>query len=215
MRAWGDRLGDEEYDDGSVDPREVVVRYRVEMFRFARSLTRNDADAEDLAQSAALRALESDALRDPQRAKAYLFTILRNLATDQARRRARIVMEPRAELPEAPSTEESVDDMLARADDWAEPRAAMAELPELHRQILQLRFGEELDNAAIAQRLHITEHAARQRVYRAMQALRAIAPRDASRVELAGEQCRARPSPPTGGEGVQAHEPRSGGPAHD
>jgi len=175
MRAWSDRLGDGEHDDDCVDPREVVVRYRVEMFRFARSLTRNDADAEDLAQSAALRALESDALRDPQRAKAYLFTILRNLATDQARRRARIVMEPRADLPEAPSTDESVDEMLARADDWAEPRAAMAELPELHRQILHLRFAEELDNAAIAQRLHITEHAARQRVYRAMQALRAIA----------------------------------------
>ena len=54
MRAWGDRLGNEEHDDRHVDPREVVVRYRVEMFRFARSLSRNDADAEDLAQSAAL-----------------------------------------------------------------------------------------------------------------------------------------------------------------
>jgi RNA polymerase sigma-70 factor (ECF subfamily) len=175
MRAWGDRLGDGEHDDECVDPREVVVRYRVEMFRFARSLTRSDADAEDLAQSAALRALESDALRDPQRAKAYLFTILRNLATDQARRRARLVIEPRADLPDAPSTDASVDEMLTRAEDWAEPRAAMAELPELHREILHLRFAEELDNAAIAQRLHITEHAARQRVYRAMQALRAIA----------------------------------------
>ena len=175
MRAWGTRLGDDERNDEPVDPREVVVRYRAEMFGFARSLTRNDADAEDLAQSAALRALESgEALRDPQRAKAYLFTILRNLATDQARRRARIVMEPRAVLPEVPSTDDAVDEMLVRADDWAEPRAAMAELPAFHREILHLRFGEELDNAAIARRLHITEHAARQRVYRAMQALRAI-----------------------------------------
>jgi DNA-directed RNA polymerase specialized sigma24 family protein len=33
---------------------------------------------------------------------------------------------------------------------------------------------EELDHAAIAARLHTTEHAARQRVYRAMQALRAL-----------------------------------------
>src|SRR4051794_4810578 len=175
MRAWGDRLGDNEHDNEPVDPREVVVRYRAEMFRLARSLSRNDADAEDLAQSAALRALESDALRDPQRAKAYLFTILRNLAIDQARRRARIVMEPRADLPEFPALEDPVDEMIARLDDWTEPLAAMAQLPELHREILQLRFGEDLDNAEIARRLEITEHAARQRVYRAMQALRAIA----------------------------------------
>ena len=176
MRAWGDRLDDGEHDGEWVDPREVIVMYRVEMFRFARSLTRNDADAEDLAQSAALRALEArEGLRDPQRAKAYLFTIVRNLATDHARRRARIVIEPRAEVPESASHDDPVGDMLERADAWAEPRAAMAELPELHREILRLRFAEELDNAAIAQRLHITEHAARQRVYRAMQALRAIA----------------------------------------
>jgi RNA polymerase sigma-70 factor, ECF subfamily len=176
MRGWGDWLGDDDRDDECLDRREVVVRYRAEMFGFARSLTRNDADAEDLAQSAALRALESgEPLRDPRRAKAYLFTILRNLATDQARRRARIVMEPRAVLPETPSADASVDELLVRADDWAEPRAAMAELPEPHREILYLRFAEELDNAAIARRLHITEHAARQRVYRAMQALRAIA----------------------------------------
>ena len=150
------------------------MTYRVEMFRFARSLTHNDADAEDLAQSAALPRLEArEGLRDPEHAKAYLFTILRNLATDHASSR-RIVIEPRAEVPESVSYDDPVGDMLERADAWAEPRAAMAELPELHREILRMRFAEELDNAAIAQRLHITEHAARQRVYRAMQALRAI-----------------------------------------
>ena len=72
MRAWGDRL-----DDGERRrvrrPREVVVEYRVEMFRFARSLSRNDADAEDLAQSAASAGARARRrLRDPERAKAYL-----------------------------------------------------------------------------------------------------------------------------------------------
>ena len=40
--------------------------------------------------------------------------------------------------------------------------------------MLRLRFVEELDYAAIAERLETTEHAARQRLYRAMQALRAL-----------------------------------------
>ena len=54
------------------------------------------------------------------------------------------------------------------------PRAVFADLPRVHQEVLHLRFVEELDHAAIAARLHTTEHAARQRVYRAMQALRVI-----------------------------------------
>ena len=47
-------------------------------------------------------------------------------------------------------------------------------LPPRDRIVLHLRFVEDLDHAAIAARLETTEQAARQRVYRAMQALRAI-----------------------------------------
>ena len=56
--------------------------------RRARS-RRSDADAEDLAQTAVVRALAAGAsLRTPERAKWYLMRIVRNLATDQARARA-------------------------------------------------------------------------------------------------------------------------------
>src|SRR6476646_10627372 len=66
-----------------VDLRELVVEHRADLFRFARSFTRNDADAEDLAQSAVVRALAAGAtLREPERAKWYLLRIVRNLATD-------------------------------------------------------------------------------------------------------------------------------------
>ena len=165
------------YDDHECnDLRVVVVRYRAELFRYAQSLTRNDADAEDLAQGAALRALEhSGPLRDPRRARSYLFTIARNLATDQARRSALIVMEPRAVVPDRPTLDIALEDAVALAERWAEPRAAVADLALLHREILHLRFVEELDNTEIAERLQVTEHAARQRVYRALQALRAAA----------------------------------------
>jgi RNA polymerase sigma-70 factor (ECF subfamily) len=170
------RGSDGSRDDECTDLRELVVRYRADIFGFARSFSRNDADAEDLAQSAALRALErGEALRDPTRAKLYLFRIVRNLATDQARRRARLTMEPWASVPEIVSTDAPVDEAVLRADDWALPRAAMAELPAAHQELLRMRFVEELDNATIAAQLGITEHAARQRVYRALQALRAAA----------------------------------------
>jgi RNA polymerase sigma-70 factor (ECF subfamily) len=169
-----DRDGDEEI----VDLRELVVEYRVDIFRYARSLTRNDSDAEDLAQSAVVRALSAGTvIREPDKAKWYLLRIVRNLATDQARSRARVSIEPWAILPEAPSPDLEPEAILLREAAKELPRAAFADLAPGHQEILRLRFVEELDYHAVAARLETTEHAARQRVYRAMQALRAIAQR--------------------------------------
>jgi RNA polymerase sigma-70 factor (ECF subfamily) len=163
----------EEFD--AFDLREVVVEHRADIFRYARSFCRNDADAEDLAQTAVVRALASASeVRNPERAKWYLFKIVRNLATDQARVRSRFAVEPWAELPDAASADPAPDARLLHDEEHEVPRAAFAELPRVHQEVLRLRFVEELDHAAIAQRLDTTEQAARQRLYRAMQALRAI-----------------------------------------
>jgi RNA polymerase sigma-70 factor, ECF subfamily len=161
-----------------VDLRELVVEHRADIFRYARSFSRNDADAEDLAQTAVVRALAAGAeLRDPERAKWYLLRIVRNLATDQARARARVSVEPWADVPDEISLDLEPEAIVLRADDGALPRAAFADLSEQHQEVLRLRFVEELDYEAVAARLHTTEHAARQRVYRAMQALRTVARR--------------------------------------
>jgi RNA polymerase sigma-70 factor (ECF subfamily) len=155
--------------------REVVVEHRADIFRYARSLCRSDADAEDLAQSAVVRALASASeVRNPERAKWYLLRIVRNLATDQARARARVSEEPWSELPDAVSADPAPDARLLHDAEHELPRAAFAELGRVHQEVLHLRFVEELDHASIAARLHTTEQAARQRVYRAMQALRAL-----------------------------------------
>ena len=167
------RAGRDREDD--CDLRELVVEHRAEIFRYARSFCRNDADAEDLAQTAVVRALAAGAvLREPDRAKAYLLRIVRNLATDQARARSRFAVEPRADLPDAVASDPAPDARLLRDHEQELPRAAFAALPPLHQEVLRLRFVEELDHAAIAARLQTTEHAARQRVYRAMQAMRAL-----------------------------------------
>jgi RNA polymerase sigma-70 factor (ECF subfamily) len=164
--------------DGIVDLRELVVEHRVDIFRYARAFTRSDADAEDLAQTAVLRALATGSeLRDPERAKAYLLRIVRNLATDQARSRARVAVEPWADVPDLPTVDGAPDERLLRETRPRLPHAALAELPRAHQEVLHLRFVEELDHAAIAARLDTTEQAARQRLYRALQALRAITSR--------------------------------------
>ena len=170
-RAEPDR--DDGFDD--FDLREVVVEHRADIFRYARSFCRNDADAEDLAQTAVVRALTSGSeVRNPERAKWYLLRIVRNLATDEARARSRVAVEPWAELPDVASAEPALDARLLHNEERELPRAAFADLPRVHQEVLRLRFVEELDHAAIAERLETTEQAARQRLYRAMQALRAI-----------------------------------------
>ncbi len=157
--------------------------------------------------------------------------------------RSRFAVEPWAELPDAASADAAPDARLLHDDEHEVPRAAFAELARVHQEVLQLRFVEELDHAAIAARLQTTEQAARQRVYRAMQALRAhhaAAPaarparprqpldafRRRNRVtctqlrrqnEVLGEISRravlGHPSPPRGGGGGRGHGPRSDGPA--
>jgi RNA polymerase sigma-70 factor, ECF subfamily len=170
---WGD--ADQHTGEFELDLREVVVEYRADLFRYARSFTRSDADAEDLAQTAVMRALAAGTtLHDPLKAKWYLLRIVRNLATDQARARARVRVEPWADVPDAASPELEPEAVALRADEWAIPRDALGELAAAQREILHLRFVEELDYEAVAARLDTTEHAARQRVYRAMQALRAV-----------------------------------------
>jgi len=157
-----------------VDIREVVVTHRAEIYRYARSFTHNDADADDLTQTAVLRAMRHNGLRDPERAKWYLLRIVRNLATDQARARARISVEPHADVPEVASTEPGPIDLVVLDEIRNDQRAALDALSAAHREVLELRFFEELDYEAVARRLQVTEQAARQRVYRAMQALRAL-----------------------------------------
>ena len=158
-----------------VDLRAVVVEYRLELFRYARTFTRNDADAEDLAQTAVLRALTArSVLHDPVKAKWYLLRIVRNLAIDQARSRARVRVEPWADVPDTANGDPEPEAVLLRDADRAVPRRALGELAPAHREVLELRFVEDLDYETVAQRLETTEHAARQRVYRAMQAMRGL-----------------------------------------
>jgi RNA polymerase sigma factor (sigma-70 family) len=83
-------------------------------------------------------------------------------------------VEPWADVPDAASFDPAPDARLLHDEEREVPRAAFAELPPVHQEVLRLRFVEELDHAAIAERLETTEQAARQRLYRAMQALRAI-----------------------------------------
>src|SRR6201988_1322686 len=84
-------------------------------FRVARGVLRNDADAEDVAQDALLRAYRRfDRLRDRQRFRAWLVRITFRLALDRARSSKR--RELRETLWAEPVPRSTTEDIVAQAE---------------------------------------------------------------------------------------------------
>ena len=104
----------------------VVTAYYEPLYRFALGLSRSEADAADLTQRAFERFGEkAGALRDPSKAKSWLFTTLYRDFLQQKRHDTRF---PHAEL------DETFDDKIVempRAEISADANAAVAALHEM------------------------------------------------------------------------------------
>ena len=119
-------------------------------------------DPEDVLQDALLRALRAyPRLRNAENLRAWLYRIVTNAAMDRHRASRREL--PMAEPPEvAAPADPSVDDF----------EALIGGLPDRARSTLRLRFVDDLEYEAIADRLEISPEAARQRVSHALKTLR-------------------------------------------
>jgi RNA polymerase sigma-70 factor (ECF subfamily) len=149
-----------------------IAQHRAEAYRVARRLVRSDAEAEDLTQTAILNVLRNRRnIQDVDHVKAYLFTSVRNLWRNQLRQqgRRRFVGTEAAEYiaSDDASPEEQALDVL----DVSVASAAFASLSGTSRTTLLLRYVEGLTYAELAQRLHISTVAARQRAHRAREEL--------------------------------------------
>jgi len=157
-----------------------VWSYRDDIHRLARQLCRHREDAEDVTQSALVKAAEH---LDGFRAEASLRTWLHRIATNECRmlRRRRA---PRSleELLEAAAAGvaleppgESVDpELLALAvEEQRRVLQALAELPPRYRAVLLLADGRGLPAAEIAALLETTVPSVRATLHRARRALRA------------------------------------------
>jgi RNA polymerase sigma-70 factor (ECF subfamily) len=135
--------------------------------RLALRYAKNPSEAEDIAQDALLRAWRRrSTLRDETRRKEWLATIVRNEAF---RQRARLRPDPvdTAEIFEA-AEDEAVIATVERAD----LHAALNRLDERDRQLVELRYQEDLTQEAIAKRLGIPEGTVKVRLHRVRDKLR-------------------------------------------
>jgi RNA polymerase sigma-70 factor (ECF subfamily) len=146
---------------------ELLPRLR----RFARALTGNAVDADDLVQAAVERGLERrDQWRTGTRLDSWMFTIMRNAWIDETRsrgRRGRLFAPPEAGENVAGSDAEAVHARL-EAKEVAE---AMGELPEDQRIAVALVLVEGLSYREAAEVLDIPMGTLTSRLVRGRQAL--------------------------------------------
>ena len=127
----------------------------------------NPSEAEDIAQDALLRAWRRrSTLREADRRNQWLATIVRNEAF---RQHARVRPAPTSSI-ELQEGEED-EDVVATVE-RADLHAALDRLSERDRRLLEMRYEEDLTQAAIAHRLGIPEGTVKVRLQRARSKLR-------------------------------------------
>jgi len=154
---------------------ELYDRFAPMLFPMVLRVVREKAEAEDVLHDAFVAVSERATLYVPARGSvvAWLVTLVRNLAIDRTRRRARRSALAHRDALEAPiSAVESPEEALAEARASGVVRRALASLPDVQRQTLEIAFYEGLSYPEIADREGVPLGTVKSRAARALQALR-------------------------------------------
>ncbi len=129
----------------------LVEEHYVGLYRYAYRLTGSEADAEDLTQETFCKAqMNLSQLRAADRAKNWLFTILRNAYLHRLRteKQQPLRLEQVGDVPDV--LPESLPDI-----DPDQLQQALAELPEVYRTPLLLYYFEEFSYRDIAEQMDL------------------------------------------------------------
>ncbi len=159
---------------------QLVERYQHRLYRYLLRLVSRPSIAEDLFQQTWLRVMERIQYYDPRRSfEGWLFAVAHNLAIDHLRRR-----QPES-LDEPLPSGETQSDLTRSVNPGAlelllsKERAgcvldAISELPVAFREVVTLRFEEEMKLEEIATVLAMPMGTVKTRLHRALKALRLI-----------------------------------------
>ncbi len=155
---------------------ELARLYQGPVFRLAFYRTRSRADAEDITQDVLLQALRSlYRLKEAEKFKPWLFSIAANRIRDFRRRgRFRSLFDTLLGSAggEPPLEEEAGDcgpqEALERREFWQQVGGALDRLPQMEREVLVLRFFEQMEIKEIASALGKGESTVKTHLYRAL-----------------------------------------------
>lgn len=158
----------------------LVGEYQYRLVRYFTYLTGRSEPVDDLVQETWLRVLERGSSYDGRsRFEPWLFTVARNLAIDHLRKQRVFSLdsnaspeeelEPRSPVSEAPSPFE----LAARTEDARRLASSLQGLDPIYREVLVLRFQEDLSLQEIADVLKTPVSTVASRIYRGLATLRA------------------------------------------
>ena len=162
----------------------LIDQYESALFNYAHGILQNLFDAQEVVQDALMRAHKAltrqyDEARCATLAlRPWLFRTVRNLSLNKRRSKRSSLDRPLEEFsddrlgPYVSLAGDSADSELARRQDAEMLQRAIALLPVDARELIVLRFMEEMSYAEIAKTIGSTEAALRGKVFRALRLLR-------------------------------------------
>ena len=171
--AQGLRLHDAELLD------QLIIQYQHRLLRYLLFLTGNRDLADDLFQETWMRVLtRGTQYNGAARFDTWLFTIARNLLIDFRRKRTMASLEELCEIDgeerpfEISSNEPTPLDLYQIRESGQRLTAALLTLDPLHREVIVLRFHEELSLEEISQVTRTPLSTVKSRLYRGLAALK-------------------------------------------
>lgn len=140
------------------------------LLRYCYMKVRNRELAEDITQDAFVRFLGSKGYREQGREMAYLYTIARNLCADQYRKKKELLIEDLA--PDMQNCFPAEDDPEERLITSLSIEQALDALTPEDREIVVLRYVNELSAAEIGKIMGISRFAVHRRLKAALKKLR-------------------------------------------
>jgi RNA polymerase sigma-70 factor (ECF subfamily) len=161
---------------------QLITRYQHRLLRYLVYLTGNRELAEDLFQEVWMRVLlRGDQFNGKSRFDTWLFTIARNLVIDYRRKRTLSSLDELFEGSaddDRPMSFELTDgqptpfDRMATSEDRERVSQALLEVDTLYREVLVLRFHEELSLQEIAAVTRAPLSTVKSRLYRGLAAIK-------------------------------------------
>jgi RNA polymerase sigma-70 factor (ECF subfamily) len=156
----------------------LIEQYQHRLLRYLVHLTGERATAEDLFQETWIRVLEKGHQYDGKsRFVTWLMTIAHNVAIDHLRKRRPASLDEMRDTEDAAPFEPVANspspfDNVAAMEDGARIQAALEQVAPIFREVLVLRFQEQMKLEEIAKLINIPLATVKTRLYRGVNALR-------------------------------------------